>query len=994
MGGMAGGRVRCGIVLVAVFFVVLAAGDPAGDMKVLEAFKAGVTNSGRLGWTDPDPCAWNAKMVKCDSAGNVVQLRVRQLGLTGQVTPDLNKLSSLQYLELNYNFFTGAMPSLAGLSMLQYAFLDDNNFTSTPAGCFDGLSSILELHVENNPNLNKAVGGWSIPASLENAGTLTVLSVTNASITSPLPAFLGTMPSLKTLEASYNNIVGGIPESFRSSNIQVLKLNNQGMNGSIDPVGGMLSLQILWVHVNNFYGPVPSGLESAAGLTSLRINDNNLVGRLPLGVANLPALTEFLMLHNHLSGELPAFKSAVTTNYDPASFCGGGGVKCSSSVSSLLDFLASVGYPQQVAVSWVGSDPCASWIGVACDPASGEVVSIILQSYGLTGTISPSLANLTTLKSLVLSKNALNGPVPSELAALPLLKSVDVSNNNLTGPLPLFSSSVSFNYVGNPFMTAAPAPVVGTPPVAGSPPVAVSPSVAGSPPVSGSPPVGATPTPTVPGTPSAPSPVGGAAPDASPLAPSGTIAVQSSKSKAAGMVPVISGVLGGMVAVLVAALLVFILCKRKKKNLHGLNGISIFPRGESGSERDLVKVMTNCNSSASHQATVSSYGTTSGSSSSPSNDQQAMEQSNMFMSIEVLRAVTNNFSEENILGRGGFGVVYRGELEDGTQIAVKRMESAVVSNKGLSEFQSEIHVLTKVKHRHLVGLLGYCANGNERLLVYEYMPQGTLAQHLFDYKQLQEKPLTWMMRLSIALDVARGLEYLHNLAQRSFIHRDLKPSNILLTDDFRAKVSDFGLVKLAPEGKYSVETRLAGTFGYLAPEYAVTGRVTTKADVFSFGVVLMELMTGRRALDETQSEENMHLVTWFQRLMHANKDNFRSTIDPTIDVDEETFRTLSIVAELAGHCTSREPYSRPDMSHAVSVLTPLVEHWKPTDHRHDEGSGFGDHDLELSLPQALKRWQEYEGDTTMTHRFDDSTKSSIPVRPVGFADSFTSTDGR
>lgn len=169
------------------------------------------------------------------------------------------------------------------------------------------------------------------------------------------------------------------------------------------------------------------------------------------------------------------------------------------------------------------------------------------------------------------------------------------------------------------------------------------------------------------------------------------------------------------------------------------------------------------------------------------------------MSINMLRTATNNFSESNIIGRGGFGVVYRGELEDGTQIAVKRMEAAVVSNKGLSEFQSEITVLTKVKHRHLVGLLGYCADGSERLLVYEFMPQGTLSQHLFEYRELQEKPLTWMMRLTIALDVARGLDYLHNLAHRSFIHRDLKPSNILLTDDFRAKVSDFGLVKLAPE---------------------------------------------------------------------------------------------------------------------------------------------------------------------------------------------------
>ena len=155
----------------------------------------------------------------------------------------------------------------------------------------------------------------------------------------------------------------------------------------------------------------------------------------------------------------------------------------------------------------------------------------------------------------------------------------------------------------------------------------------------------------------------------------------------------------------------------------------------------------------------------------------------MAFTIQGLRSVTNNFSEQNILGRGGFGVVYRGELEDGTQVAVKRMEAAVVSSKGLNEFQSEIAVLTKVKHRHLVGLLGYCAEGMERLLVYEYMPQGTLAQHLFEYKEMNEKPLTWKMRLAIALDVARGLEYLHNLAHRSFIHRDLKPENIFLDEN-------------------------------------------------------------------------------------------------------------------------------------------------------------------------------------------------------------------
>lgn len=197
-----------------------------------------------------------------------------------------------------------------------------------------------------------------------------------------------------------------------------------------------------------------------------------------------------------------------------------------------------------------------------------------------------------------------------------------------------------------------------------------------------------------------------------------------------------------------------------------------------------------------------------------------VEGDNLGTSYEVLREVTESFSEKNVLGKGGFGVVYRGTFPDGTMVAVKRMEAAVMSTKGLKEFQSEISVLSKVRHRNLVELKGYCAHKNERLLVYEYMAQGTLAQHLFEYKSLGIMPLEWTRRLSIALDVARGLEYLHGLAHKSFIHRDLKPSNILLGDNFHAKVSDFGLVKLAPENNFSVETRLAGTFGYLAPEYA------------------------------------------------------------------------------------------------------------------------------------------------------------------------------
>lgn len=589
----------CGIVafLVVACAVVFAAADPAGDKAVLEEFKAGITNSDTLGWTDPNPCLWNSRNVKCDAAGNVQQLRVRALGLTGTVTSTLNKLSQLTILELNLNSFTGPMPSLAGLAHLQVAYLDDNNFSSIPADCFDGLTSINELHVENNPNL----GGWSLPQSLSLATSMTVLSVTNSTVTGQLPSFLGTLPSLITLEASYNSLQGGIPDSFAASNIQTLKLNNQQMNGTIAAVGGMVGIQTLWLQVNNLYGPVPTGLENAAGLRSLRINDNNLVGRLPLGIATRPALEEAVMNNNKLTGELPSFPASVlVTNYDATTFCAAAGKQCAGKVDSLLDFLAAAGYPQQVAVTWIGSNPCNGWIGVACDPSSGEIVSIVLISYGLTGTISPSLGNLTSLTTLVLSKNALTGPVPDVLITLPSLKTVDVSYNNLTGPLPLFPASVKFTYVGNPLLM--PGSITPAPGSAPAPPVVDTP--VGSPPSS----------------PNAPT-----SPDGTPVgAPTNGTGSGYTSKKSVGIGAILGGALGGLAVAVSAAVLVVCLYKKKRKKLQGGNGMSIHPRGDSGSDSELMKVMVDHSySSASHQATVGSYGDSLHSGSS-SNDHQVI----------------------------------------------------------------------------------------------------------------------------------------------------------------------------------------------------------------------------------------------------------------------------------------------------------------------------------------------------------------------------------
>uniref|UniRef100_A0A2C9WCC6 Protein kinase domain-containing protein n=1 Tax=Manihot esculenta TaxID=3983 RepID=A0A2C9WCC6_MANES len=415
-------------------------------------------------------------------------------------------------------------------------------------------------------------------------------------------------------------------------------------------------------------------------------------------------------------------------------------------------------------------------------------------------------------------------------------------------------------------------------------------------------------------------------------------------------------IIGGILLVILVRLLSFCLYKKKEKRYSRTQSpnATVMDTCHSGSDNERANITI-----AGSSVRVGAISETQTIPASEEVDSEIVEAGSMIIPIQVLRDATNNFSEKNILGKGGFGVVYKGELHDGTKVAVKRMGSRVTNRDGLTEFKSEIAVLTKVSHRHLVVLLGYCLDDNEKLLVYEFMPQGTLRRHLFNWADEGLKPLEWTKRLTIALDVARGVEYLHGLAHQSFIHRDLKPSNILLGDDMRAKVADFGFVCLAPEGKDSIEPQIAGTFGYLAPEYAVSGKVTTKVDVFSFGVILMELITGRKALDDGQFEESMHIVTWFRRL-HFNEESFHKAIDPTIELDEETFASIKSVAKLAGYCTAREASERPEMRHAVNALSSLAEVWKPTDQNPEDIFGI-DHNrafckIKFKKKIFLKLW--------------------------------------
>ncbi|KAG6530793.1 receptor protein kinase TMK1-like [Zingiber officinale] len=930
--------------------------DP-GDLVAMRAISValGADRSPSIPWSgSADPCSsWRG--VSCSDDGRVAAIQAGNRGLSGFLSPAIQNLTALVRLELQDNRIAGPLPSLAGLSSLQVLLLHGNNFSSIPASFFAGLSSLQSAFLDENP-----LAPWPVPDSLRDAAPLVNFSANSAGVSGSLPAFFATaFPDLDHLGLAFNQLSGPVPVAFATAPIRSLWLNNQKGNarlsGDIAFVENMTALEVLWLHSNYFSGPLPDFSQLTA-LRDLQLRDNQLTGVVPKSLTHLPALTKITLTNNLLQGPVPEFPPSVKeVDVDPKgeNFCLPTPGDCDPRVNSLLSIANGFGYPARFSQNWNGNDPCG-WLGISCD-VHGNITVISFQRMGLNGTISPAFGSITSLQKLFLSNNNLTGTIPDTLAKLSSLKELDVSNNSLWGQVPIFGKNVLVNTAGNQN--------IGKNVIGGSPGSGLA-----------------------------------SAGDGSNSSSDGSDDSNSQRSRKS------SHVQGGVIAVSLIAVVLGIgifgllgVCyyKRKQQNLGRVqspNTTVIHPR-HSGSDPDMIKI-TVAGSSVNGGTAASE--TISRTSSGPS-DVHVVESGNMVISIQVLRNVTNNFSEDNVLGRGGFGTVYKGELHDGTKIAVKRMEAGAVGTKGLNEFQSEIAVLTKVRHRNLVSLLGYCLDGNERLLVYEYMPQGTLSRHLFDWKEEGLKPMEWKKRLGIALDVARGVEYLHSLAQQSFIHRDLKPSNILLGDDMKAKVADFGLVRLAPEGKGCfVETRLAGTFGYLAPEYAVTGRVTTKVDVFSFGVILMEMITGRKALDETQPEESMHLVTWFRRML-LNKDAFPKAIDQSIDLDEETSSSVSTVAELAGHCCAREPHQRPDMGHAVNVLSSLAELWKPSDPDSEECYSI---DLDMTLPQALKKWQAFEdrsylnGATTSFLASLDNTHTSIPTRPPGFADSFTSADGR
>ncbi|KAH6824226.1 Protein kinase superfamily protein [Perilla frutescens var. hirtella] len=285
-------------------------------------------------------------------------------------------------------------------------------------------------------------------------------------------------------------------------------------------------------------------------------------------------------------------------------------------------------------------------------------------------------------------------------------------------------------------------------------------------------------------------------------------------------------------------------------------------------------------------------------------------------SLAEVEKATEKFSPKKLLGEGGFGRVYHGIMDDGTEVAVKLLKRGDNHN-GDRQFIAEIEMLSRLHHRNLVKLIGMCFEKQTRCLVYELVPNGSVESHLHGADR-SKGPLDWDARLKIALGAARGLAYLHEDSNPHVIHRDFKASNVLIENDFSPKVSDFGLAREATEGSHHISTQVMGTFGYVAPEYAMTGHLLVKSDVYSYGVVLLELLSGRKPVDMSQHPGQENLVTWARPLL-TNREGLEQLVDPSLSGSYD-FDDMAKVAAIASMCVHPEVTHRPFMGEVVQAL--------------------------------------------------------------------------
>ncbi|VAH46638.1 phytosulfokine receptor 2-like [Triticum dicoccoides] len=786
------------------------------------------------------------------------KLSVGSNGLAGQVSSRLRELKNLTLLDLSVNRFSGRLPDVfRDLTSLEHFTAHSNDFSGSLPPSLSSLSSLRDLNLRNN-----SLSGPIAHVNFSGMPVLVSVDLATNHLNGTLPVSLADCDKLKSLSLAKNKLMGQLPEDYgRLRSLSMLSLSNNSLHnisGALTVLRRCENLTTL-ILTKNFGGEeLPeNGNGGFNSLEVLALGDCALRGRVPEWLAQCKKLEVLDLSWNQLVGTIPSWIGELDhlSYLDLSNNSLVGEVpKSLTQLKGLMTARNSQGMAFTSMPLYVKHNRSTS--GRQYNQLSNFPPSLFLNDNGLNGTIWPVFGNLKELHVMDLSNNFMSGSIPDALSKMENLEVLDLSSNNLTGSIPPSLTDLTFLSK----FSVAHNHLVGPIPNGGQFFTFTNSSFEGNPGLCRS--------------------------ISCSLNQSGETNVNNEIQPATSIRNRKNEILG--VAVCMGLALAVVLCVILV-NISKTEASAIDDEDDAGG--------------ACHDSYYS-Y----------SKPVLFFQNSAKELTVSDLIRSTNNFDQANIIGCGGFGLVYKAYLPDGTKAAVKRLSGDCGQME--REFRAEVEALSQAQHKNLVTLRGYCRHGNDRLLIYTYMENSSL-----DY-WLHERAdggymLKWESRLKIAQGSARGLAYLHKDCEPNIIHRDVKSSNILLNENFEAHLADFGLARLIQPYDTHVTTDLVGTLGYIPPEYSQSLIATPKGDVYSFGVVLLELLTGRRPVEVSKVKGSRDLVSWALQMKSENKEE--QIFDRLIWSKEHEKQLLSVL-ETACRCISTDPRQRPSIEQVVVWL--------------------------------------------------------------------------
>ncbi|GMH27722.1 hypothetical protein Nepgr_029565 [Nepenthes gracilis] len=911
-------------------------------------------------------CSWTG--ITCEKQNNksiIVSLDISNLNLSGSLSPVITQLRSLRNFSVAGNSFSGTFPPrIHELSSLQYLNISQNQFNGTLDWEFSDLKKLIVLDAYDNnfygflplgiARLEKLeyldLGGnflsGEIPSSYGNMLRLNYLSLAGNDLRGLIPFELSNLTDLKYLRLGYfNAFKGGIPRDFgKLSNLVHLDLASCGLDGPIpQELGNLKQLDTIFLQANQLSGSLPPQLGDLVCLKLLDVSNNGLSGEIPSEFSALRVLTVFNLFMNKFHGEIPPFVAELpnlrTLNLWRNNFTGS-----IPQNLGLNGMLTSLDLSTNKLTGLIPKNLCSG----------GKLTTLILLNNFLFGPLPDELGQCRTLERVRIAHNYLSGSIPNGLVYLPDLTLLELQNNYLTGQLaerPLGEKSTKLtelNLSNNRFSGPLPSSIENLkalqnlnasgncftgeiPPEIGQMKNVLKLDLSRNN-FSGGIPAG----------------IGNCVSltnlDLSQNRLSGQIPIQLSQIHILNYFNVSWNHLNGSLPKEIGSMKSLTSADFSHNNFSGVipeNGqYSLFNYTSFIGNPFLCGSSCNFSSSSafkSHRnsrnqaklvfalglffcclifgllATIKTQKWRRRNNDASSWKLMAFQKLS-FRSHDILECLSDN----NIIGKGGAGIVYRGTMPNGEQVAVKKLlgRNKLGSSHGHDHgLSAEIQTLGRIRHRNIVRLLAFCSNKETNLLVFEYMPNGSLGEILHGKRGAH---LRWNTRLKIAIEAAKGLSYLHHDCSPLIVHRDVKSNNILLNSDFEAHVADFGLAKfLQDNGASECMSAIAGSYGYIAPEYAYTLKVDEKSDVYSYGVVLLELLTGRKPVGDFE-EEGLDIVHWAKIQTQGKKEMVEKIVDPRLqDVPIDEAMQVFFVALLS---VQEHSVERPAMREVVQML--------------------------------------------------------------------------